>query len=82
MYCLTIYRIPIYHAFMITVIAHQPSASALVMAHSVVDAGLWQMPVAFPRAFMTGHPPDLMAPRGAPLPILSADRSATNRGWR
>jgi hypothetical protein len=35
-----------------------------VMAHFVIDAGLWRMRNAFPRSFMTSHVPYLMAPVG------------------
>jgi hypothetical protein len=52
----------------------------VVMAHFVVDAGLWRMRDAFPRAFMTSHVPYLMAPAGAGRPIPVADRSSTDIG--
>ncbi|MGA3147590.1 MAG: hypothetical protein ABSF33_08950 [Acidimicrobiales bacterium] len=37
----------------------------VVMTHFVIDAGLWRMRDAFPRAFMNSHVPYLMAPSEA-----------------
>jgi phosphate/sulfate permease len=33
-----------------------------VMAHFVIDAGLWRLRDEFPRAFMTAHLPYLLRP--------------------
>ena len=52
----------------------------VVMAHFVIDAGLWRMRDAFPRAFMTSHVPYLMAPVGGSPSIQPADRSSTDIG--
>jgi hypothetical protein len=38
----------------------------VVMAHFVVDAGLWRMRDAFPRAFMSRHLPYLLDPAEHP----------------
>ena len=36
----------------------------VVMTHFVIDAGLWRMRDAFPRAFLSSHVPYLLAPTG------------------
>ena len=52
----------------------------VVMAHFVIDAGLWRLRDAFPRAFMTSYVPYLLTPAGeSPVP-QSADRSFTDIG--
>jgi hypothetical protein len=48
-----------------------------VMAHFVVDGGLWRMRDAFPRALVTASLPYLVAPRPASPSSQSADRSST-----
>jgi hypothetical protein len=48
----------------------------VVMAHFVIDAGLWRMRDAFPRAFMTSHVPYLMAPGSRSPLVRSSDRSS------
>jgi hypothetical protein len=53
-----------------------------VMAHFVVDAGLWRLRDPFPRAFLAARAPGLLPPRRAPegrVPddsVSAADRSA------
>jgi hypothetical protein len=49
----------------------------VVMAHFVVDAGLWRMRDAFPRAFLSSHVPYLLTPTGG-SPQSPTDRSATD----
>jgi hypothetical protein len=47
-----------------------------VMAHFVIDAGLWRLRDPFPRAFLAARAPGLLAPRGVPGDRVSAaDRS-------
>jgi hypothetical protein len=47
----------------------------VVMAHFVIDAGLWRMRDAFPRSLLTRHVPYLMADAGGIQRAQSADRS-------
>jgi hypothetical protein len=52
----------------------------VVMAHFVIDAALWRMRDAFPRAFLRSHLPYLMAPVGGRTSIQPADRSSADIG--
>jgi hypothetical protein len=54
----------------------------VVMAHFVVDAGIWRLRDAFPRAFMRSRIPYLLAPRAASASSSLDDRSATDIEWR
>lgn len=52
----------------------------VVMAHFVIDAGLWRMRDAFPRAFLSSHVPYLLTPSVGSPAVQPADRSATDIG--
>lgn len=52
----------------------------VVMAHFVVDAGLWRMRDAFPRAFLSSHVPYLLRPTAGTPTVQPTDRSATDIG--
>jgi hypothetical protein len=62
----------------------------VVMAHFVIDAGFWRLRAEFPRAFLTGRLPYLLAvppvaapPVAAPAAAIpAADLSSTDIGWR
>ncbi len=56
----------------------------VVMAHFVVDAGLWRMRDRFPRQFLASHVPYLVraaASPAHPVIISSTDRSVPDIGW-
>jgi hypothetical protein len=48
----------------------------LSMAHFVVDAGLWRLRDAFPRAFLSERMPYLLLPRGRGTPEVAAGEPA------
>lgn len=50
----------------------------VVMAHFVIDAGLWRMRDPLARKFLTAHLPYLVPSRIATAPISPADRSLTD----
>jgi len=52
-----------------------------VMAHFVIDAGLWRLREPFPRTFLTSRLPYLVAPAGTRSQISPADLSSTGLGW-
>ena len=51
-----------------------------VMAHFVIDAGLWRLRDEFPRAFLASRVPYLVRPGGGRPEVTSADRSPNDIG--
>jgi hypothetical protein len=47
-----------------------------VMAHFVVDAGLWRLSEPFPRSFLAGRVPYLVPGAGRSPDLTYADRSS------